>query len=55
LGTALHEGLIEHLRYDKHDPAGQGSGNIRNSTRPKTVLTDGHGPVEIDVRDSSAQ
>ena len=49
LETALNEELTEHLGYDKHDPAGQGSGNIRNGTRPKTVLTDTHGPVEIEV------
>jgi transposase-like protein len=49
LETALNEELTEHLGYDKHDPAGQGSGNIRNGTRTKTVLTDAHGPVEIDV------
>src|SRR5262245_31488256 len=30
LETALNEELTEHLGYDKHDPAGQGSGNIRN-------------------------
>lgn len=49
LETALNEELTEHLGYDKHDPAGQGSGNIRNGTRSKTVLTHTHGPVEIDV------
>jgi putative transposase len=49
LETALNEELTEHLGYDKHDPPGEGSGNIRNGTRSKTVLTDTHGPVEIDV------
>jgi putative transposase len=49
LETALNEELTEHLGYDKHDPAGQGLGNIRNGTRQKRVLTDTHGPVEIDV------
>src|SRR5215469_18307632 len=49
LETALHEGLSEHLGYDKHDSAGAGSGNIRNGTRAKTVLTDTTGPVTIDV------
>src|SRR5215469_5536728 len=49
LETALHEELSEHLGYDKHDPAGAGSGNIRNGTRSKTVLTDTTGPVTIDV------
>jgi len=37
------------LGYDKHDPAGQGLGNIRNGTRPKTVLTDTTGSVTIEV------
>jgi transposase-like protein len=49
LETALNEELTEHLGYDKHDPAGQGSGNIRNGTRSKTVLTDTTGPVTIEV------
>jgi putative transposase len=49
LETALNEELTEHLGYDKHDPAGQGTGNIRNGTRSKTVLTDSHGPVQLDV------
>jgi putative transposase len=49
LETALNEELTDHLGYDKHDPTGQGSGNIRNGTRAKTVLTDTHGPVEIEV------
>ncbi|WP_405099831.1 transposase [Micromonospora sp. NBC_01412] len=39
----------EHLGYEKHDPAGVGSGNIRNGTRAKTVLTDASGPVRIDA------
>ncbi len=30
-------------------PAGRGSGNSRNGTRTKTVLTDNCGPVEIEV------
>ena len=49
--TALNEEMTGHLGYEKHDPAGQGagSGNVRNGTRPKTVLTDGTGHVELDV------
>lgn len=47
--TALDEEMTEHLGYDKHDPAGRGSGNSRNGTRVKTVLTDNVGPVEIEV------
>ena len=49
--TALNEEITEHLGYEKHDPAGQGagSGNVRNGSRPKTVLTDSTGHVELDV------
>jgi putative transposase len=47
--TALNEELSEHLGYDKHDPAGVGSGNVRNGSRAKTVLTEHTGQVEIDV------
>jgi putative transposase len=49
--TALNEEMTGHLGYAKHDPAGQGagSGNVRNGTRPKTVLTDGTGHVKLDV------
>ena len=48
LETALDAEMAEHLGYDKHDPAGRGSGNSRNDTRAKTVLTE-IGPVEIEV------
>src|ERR1700753_3513807 len=47
--TALSEEMTEHLGYEKHDPAGAGTGNIRNGTRGKTVLTEASGPVEIEV------
>ena len=47
--TALDEEMSEHLGYDKHDPAGRGSGNSRNGMRSKTVMTDNVGPVSIDV------
>ncbi|WP_171944466.1 transposase, partial [Mycobacterium ulcerans] len=46
---ALDEELSEHLGYDRHDRAGYGSGNSRNGTRSKTVLTDACGSIEIDV------
>ncbi|MGC4811917.1 IS256 family transposase [Micromonospora sp. DT228] len=49
LETALNEEMTEHLGYAKHEPDGAGSGNIRNGTRAKTVLTDSTGPVQIDV------
>jgi len=38
--------LGDHLGYDKHDPAGRGSGNSRNGSTGKTVLTEA-GPVEL--------
>lgn len=50
LETALNEEMAEHLGYEKHDPPEAGSGNIRNGTRSKTVLTDTTGAVELDVR-----
>jgi transposase-like protein len=48
LETALEEELTEHLGYHKHDPAGHHSGNSRNGTRTKTLLTE-VGPVSVDV------
>ena len=55
LETALNEEMTEHLGYEKHDPPGAGTGNIRNGTRAKTVLTDTTGPVELEVpRDRAA-
>src|SRR5690349_5673904 len=49
LETALAEEMTEHLGYAKHDPAGAGSGNVRNGNRSKTGLTDATGHVQIDV------
>lgn len=48
LERALDEELTDHLGYEKHDPAGRGSGNSRNGTTPKTVLTD-VGAIGMDV------
>ena len=54
LETALDAEMTEHVGYEKHDPVGRGSGNSRNGTRPKTVLTE-IGPVEIEVpRDTNS-
>lgn len=47
--TALDEEMSEHLGYDKHEREGHGSGNSRNGSRSKTVLTDACGAVDIDV------
>jgi transposase-like protein len=48
LETALEAEMTEHVGYEKHDPDGRGTGNSRNGTRSKTVLTE-IGPVEIAV------
>ena len=48
LERGLQVELADHLGYDKHDPAGRGSGNSRNGSTPKTVHTE-IGPVSVDV------
>ena len=48
LETALNQEMTEHLGHEKHGqpvPAG----NVRNGTRPKTVLTEASGQVGIEV------
>jgi putative transposase len=46
--AALEAERTDHLGYEKGDPFGRGSGNSRNGTTPKRVLTDA-GDVELDV------
>ena len=48
LERALEAELTAHLGYEKHDPAGRGSGNSRNGTIGKKVQT-GIGPVPLEV------
>ena len=49
LETALEEELTDHLGHEKHRaPDGRESENVRNGTRPKTVLTEAAGHVTID-------
>jgi putative transposase len=48
LERALAEEMTGHLGYEKHDPAGRGSGNRRNGATGKTVLT-GVGAVDLAV------
>jgi putative transposase len=48
LESALEGEITDHLGYDKHEAAGKNSGNSRNGTRAKTVLTD-VGSVEVKV------
>jgi type III secretion system FlhB-like substrate exporter len=49
LETALNEEITEHLGHEKHGPAAGETGNVRNGTRAKTVLTEATGQVAIDV------
>ncbi|WP_448074033.1 IS256 family transposase [Georgenia yuyongxinii] len=50
LETALNEEMIEHLGHEKNRAdQGRESTNVRNGTRPKTVLTHATGQVELDV------
>lgn len=54
LERALDEELTDHLGYERGDPAGRGSGNSRNGTTPKRVLTE-LGAVDLEVpRDRNA-
>src|SRR5712692_2460672 len=48
LERALAEELTEHLGYERHDPAGRGSGNSRNGASAKTLLTE-VGAVDLEV------
>jgi putative transposase len=48
LERALGAELTEHLGYEKHDPAGYGSGNARNGTTQKT-LRGKKGEVTVEV------
>ena len=48
LERALNAGLTHHLGYEKHDPAGNNSGNSRNGTSGKTVKGEfGHMELEV--------
>ncbi|WP_374102190.1 transposase [Micromonospora sp. U21] len=38
LESALDGEITDHVGYDKHDPAGRGSGNTRNGSRTKTSV-----------------
>ena len=48
MNRALDAELTDHLGYERGDPVGRGSGNNRNGTTSKTVLTDA-GAVPVDV------
>src|SRR5262249_41803155 len=49
LETALNQEMTEHLGDGKHGRAGNETGNVRNRTRPTTVLTEASGQVPIEV------
>jgi putative transposase len=49
LETALNQEMTGHLGHDKHGLAGNEAGNVRNGTRPKTVLTEAGGQVPVEV------
>ena len=49
LETALDQELTEHLGHEKNGPVVNVSGNVRNGSRPKTVLTESSGEVAIEV------
>jgi putative transposase len=48
LERALGAELTDHLGYERGDPAGAGSGNSRNGTYPKTVVTT-TGPLDLEM------
>ena len=47
--TALDQELTGHLGHEKNTPAGNETGNVRNGSRSKTVLTESTGQVGIEV------
>jgi transposase-like protein len=49
LETALNQEMTEHLDHEKHGPAGNEAGNVRNGTRSKTALTESTGEVSVEV------
>jgi transposase-like protein len=49
LETALNQELTEHLGHEKNGTPDPESGNVRNGSRPKTVLTEATGQVQIEV------
>jgi putative transposase len=49
LETALDQEMTEHLGHAKGAPAGNQTGNVRNGSRAKTVLTEASGQVPIEV------
>src|SRR3954451_14978391 len=48
LERAPSEELTQHLGYERHEAAGRGSGDSRNGSYGKRLLTD-RGPVDLEV------
>jgi putative transposase len=48
LERLLQAQLTTHLGYEKHAPAGRGSGNSRNGSSPKTIHTE-QGALELEI------
>ena len=54
LSRGLEVEMVDHLGYEKGDPAGWGSGNNRNGSYQKTIQTDA-GTVGVEIpRDRNA-
>jgi len=49
LEAALDQEMTEHLGHEKNGPVVNEAGNVRNGSRPKTVLTESTGEVGIEV------
>src|SRR5215468_8380923 len=49
LETALDQEMTEHLGHEKNGPVVNETGNVRNGTRSKAVLTESTGQVGIEV------
>jgi putative transposase len=49
LETALNQELTEYLGHEKNGTPDPETGNVRNGSRPKTVLTEASGQVQIEV------
>src|SRR5699024_10882852 len=49
IDSALDEEMSHHLGYEQHAVEGANSGNLRNGTRSKTVLSDNCGDVDVQV------
>jgi len=48
MNRALETEMTDHLGYERGDTSGWGSGNVRNGSYPKEVLTDAGGiPIEV--------